>query len=250
MKLLIRSVCTLMALASISVYQSIPLYGQSTFSATVQQLQRTGVPGSEIVFDVAVRNNSASEITLSFVRRGSTLPSGWESALCVGNACFPSSIDSIALSPAFGMTPLAPGDSCPFSLHVYTTAQTGSGTVRVLIRSGRGDADTLGLQFSASTSSSAVSNNDAEAVPGIILSSYPNPFNPSTTLTWSMDHTANVTVSVFDLLGRWVSTPVHGVLPPGMHRVVFDASGDASGVYIARLMAGNAIRSHLMVRAK
>lgn len=240
----------LITLTMLSVCHTGHLHAQSTFSATVPQTVRTGLPGSEIVFDVSIRNISGSEITLSFVRHGSILPAGWESALCVGAACFPSSIDSIALSPAFGLNPLAPGDSCAFSLHFYTTSSAGSGTVRVLIRSGRGDADTLGLLFTGSTVGSAVREPEVQVASEIILSSYPNPFNPSTTLTWTMDHEAYVTLSVFDLLGHELATPVHDVLRAGTHRVVFDASEHASGVYIAQVRTGAMAVSRLIVRTK
>jgi hypothetical protein len=224
---------------------------QSTFSAAVPHVQRTGTPGSDVVFDVTIRNISTSDITLSFVRRGGTVPAGWESALCVGAACFPSSVDSIALSPAFGLNPLSPGDSCAFSLHVYTTPLAGSGTVRVLIRSGRGDADTLGLQFTASTLQSAVISRDGQAAPGIVLSSYPNPFNPSTTISFSVPSTGRAVLRVYTILAEEAGTLFDGIVEAGRtYSAVFTANAMSSGVYICRLTAGGKTETRRMMMVR
>ncbi len=67
---------------------------------------------------------------------------------------------------------------------------------------------------------------------------YPNPFNPMTTLQFAIPQRAHVTLRVFDLLGREVSTLVDKALGPGAYKVVFDAEDLPSGVYLYRLTAG------------
>ena len=69
---------------------------------------------------------------------------------------------------------------------------------------------------------------------------YPNPFNPSTTISFTIPTEANVRLEVFDLLGRVVKTLVEGNLPAGRHQVVWDgrtSTGEraSSGIYFARL---------------
>jgi len=64
---------------------------------------------------------------------------------------------------------------------------------------------------------------------------YPNPFNPTTTIRFSIPHRAHVTRKVFDVLGREVATLVDGELNPGEHSVVFDAKDLPSGMYFFRL---------------
>ncbi|MER3524967.1 MAG: hypothetical protein C4326_13190 [Ignavibacteria bacterium] len=63
----------------------------------------------------------------------------------------------------------------------------------------------------------------------------PNPFNPATTICFSLPHREYVTLKVFDLLGREVATLVDGELNPGVHSLVFDAKDLPSGVYFYRL---------------
>jgi hypothetical protein len=60
---------------------------------------------------------------------------------------------------------------------------------------------------------------------------YPNPFNPTLTAVVSMPAAAELNVQVFNLLGQRVATLVEGQRPAGHHRIVFDGSALASGVY-------------------
>lgn len=66
---------------------------------------------------------------------------------------------------------------------------------------------------------------------------YPNPFNPTTTIVYSVPYQTDVTISVYDLLGRRVALLVNEPRQQGTYTVNWDASGVASGVYIYRMEA-------------
>jgi len=83
-----------------------------------------------------------------------------------------------------------------------------------------------------------------------LLGNYPNPFNPTTTINFSLGSSDNVKLSVYDLSGRLVSTLVDGSREAGTHAVSFDASGLASGVYVYRLTAGAQTASAKMILSK
>ncbi len=79
---------------------------------------------------------------------------------------------------------------------------------------------------------------------------YPNPFNPSTTLSYSLGRTGPVHLAVYDLSGREVAVLVDRTQPAGRHEVTFDAGSLASGVYLSRLTAGGDVHLHKMVLIK
>jgi hypothetical protein len=67
---------------------------------------------------------------------------------------------------------------------------------------------------------------------------FPNPFNPSTTIPFTLKTRCFVTLRLFDGLGREVATVAQGNLDAGRHTVTIDASALPSGVYFYRLEAG------------
>ena len=66
---------------------------------------------------------------------------------------------------------------------------------------------------------------------------YPNPFNASTTIKYDIPMTSYVTLKVFDVLGREVTSLVNEVKQPGTYAVRWNASELGSGVYFYRLQA-------------
>jgi hypothetical protein len=72
----------------------------------------------------------------------------------------------------------------------------------------------------------------------IFASVHPNPFNPMTTVGYTLPEKAHVQLTVYDMLGREVATLVNGWREAGAHEVMFDGSNQASGIYIYRLRAG------------
>jgi hypothetical protein len=65
---------------------------------------------------------------------------------------------------------------------------------------------------------------------------YPNPFNPSTTIRYELPHAAQVTLTIYDLLGREVAALVDDYTQSGSHEVVWDAGSFPSGIYFAQLV--------------
>lgn len=83
-----------------------------------------------------------------------------------------------------------------------------------------------------------------------LLQNYPNPFNPSTTIRFSLPQREQVTLKVFDVLGREVATLVDGELSAGEHSVVYNTKQLSSGVYFYRLRAGNFVQQKKMEMVK
>ena len=71
------------------------------------------------------------------------------------------------------------------------------------------------------------------------LAAHPNPFNPATTITFSLPRETAVTLDVFDPRGRRVATLIDGHLPAGEHEATWDATDLPSGTYLYRAIAGS-----------
>jgi hypothetical protein len=83
-----------------------------------------------------------------------------------------------------------------------------------------------------------------------LLPNRPNPFNPITTISYSLDRTARVKLTVWDLAGRLVATLRDEDEVAGNHYFAFDAAGIPNGVYIYRLEAGERVVARKMVLLK
>ncbi|MDZ7720095.1 MAG: T9SS type A sorting domain-containing protein [Balneolaceae bacterium] len=83
-----------------------------------------------------------------------------------------------------------------------------------------------------------------------ITQNYPNPFNPTTNIEFSLTEQKDVTVEVYDRIGRKISTLVDDQLGRGFHTVQFDGTGLASGVYFYRIVTDQAAITRKMVLVK
>jgi|GEM_PF-2399550 len=80
---------------------------------------------------------------------------------------------------------------------------------------------------------------------------YPNPFNPSTTLNFSLPEKRRITLKVFNDLGQEVAVLLDKQdMSSGTHHVTFDADGLSSGMYLVRLEAGDKVVSQRIILLK
>ncbi|WP_103665104.1 DUF1501 domain-containing protein [Gracilimonas amylolytica] len=96
------------------------------------------------------------------------------------------------------------------------------------------------------------SNGTDPSIPGTfkLEQNYPNPFNPTTTISFSLPASTRVKLEVFDIQGRRINVLLNSELSAGSHRVRFDASRLASGVYLYKLDAGQFSESKTMTLIK
>ena len=83
-----------------------------------------------------------------------------------------------------------------------------------------------------------------------LLPNYPNPFNPTTMIQFTIVNRQWISLTVFDVLGREIATLVNEERQPGTYLVKFDGSRVASGVYLYRLIAGDVTQTRRMMVLK
>ena len=83
-----------------------------------------------------------------------------------------------------------------------------------------------------------------------LSNNYPNPFNPSTKISYTIPERCNVTLVVFDLLGSEVAELVNGEIEPGTYDITFNASQLSSGIYFYRFQGGDFVETKKMMLLK
>lgn len=83
-----------------------------------------------------------------------------------------------------------------------------------------------------------------------IAQNFPNPFNPATTIRVTIPRTQEITLRIYDLLGREVQTIYQGSIEAGFHDLRFNARNLSSGVYIYQLLSEDGIKTKTMTLIK
>ena len=96
-------------------------------------------------------------------------------------------------------------------------------------------------QFTLSVYGTLAAAEDDDILPERLTlhSAYPNPFNPSTIISFDLSDADMVSLDIFDLNGKQVSSLISEYMIPGSHQISWNPGNLSSGVYIAKLSAGN-----------
>ncbi len=125
-----------------------------------------------------------------------------------------------------------------------------SGTVPVIFRARVRDSQGKYSSWSKIYRTTVMSPDNVDGISSegsdryTLNTNYPNPFNPSTTISFFLPEVTHVRLSIFDVVGREVRRLADGLMPRGMHAITWDGTTHmgkraASGVYLYRLRAGS-----------
>ncbi len=84
----------------------------------------------------------------------------------------------------------------------------------------------------------------------LLYDNYPNPFNPSTKISYAINHTGDVSLRVYNVLGKEVASLWSGHQQAGNYQFTFDSTGLQSGVYFYRLQVNNVSQTKKMIVLK
>lgn len=141
---------------------------------------------------------------------------------------------------------ILPGEKIDFT---FRTNSNGIGNIRYILKStGRYEEGTTKFtkQFGANL-------NSEEIIPGKtgLIGNYPNPFNPQTTIKYSLSEEVKVKISIYNMLGQRVKILVDEYQSAGYKTIVWDGLDEhghpvSSGVYISKFVAGDYVQSRKM----
>lgn len=83
-----------------------------------------------------------------------------------------------------------------------------------------------------------------------IFTSYPNPFNPSTTIRFLMIEKMSISLKIFDIRGNLIQTLLDDNLEKGIHEIQWNGSTNPSGIYFGAIQYGNRIITKKLILLK
>ena len=83
-----------------------------------------------------------------------------------------------------------------------------------------------------------------------MVSASPNPFNPQTNISFSLQDASNIDLSVYDVSGRLTAKLVEGYYNSGNYEVSFNAEGKSSGIYFAVLKTSYDVKTVKLLLVK
>lgn len=214
------------------------------FTINIHNIYLVDTLGSEIIFEIDLINNSSQEISVSVIRNELSIPESWSSSLCF-DLCFAPHLDSISTTTDYGSSPLSGGESRAFSLHVFPMDTDGEAKVQLKFVNDQNSSEQYTEEFIAATALISVDDENTKNIDYRLMQNYPNPFNPSTIINYTIaaknGSSEFVSLKIFDVLGREVSTLVNKVQTSGNYTVKFDSKNNSipSGVYFYELKTDN-----------
>jgi hypothetical protein len=142
------------------------------------------------------------------------------------------------------------------NLTVSSTALAGTRTITVTNSGSGGGSAMMQGGFTVGTGTATFVEQISSSVPSAfgLEQNYPNPFNPTTRIQYSLARPAQVTLTVYNIIGNVVTTLVNGFQEAGIYSVQFGSSelafGVPSGVYFYRLEAGSFVATRKLVLVK
>ena len=111
-------------------------------------------------------------------------------------------------------------------------------------------ADSKGIGIEAEVQTYDISFSNELPIKTELTDAYPNPFNPSSTINYGLKNEGQVEIMVYDATGRLVEELVNQHQAAGYHSITWNASNQASGMYFAKMIAGDVVQTQKLVLLK
>jgi len=93
-------------------------------------------------------------------------------------------------------------------------------------------------------------NDDLEITNYKLLNAYPNPFNPTTVIGFTVETYCNLSLHIYNVNGKLIETLTHGIIESGYHEVTWDASQYPTGIYFVKLISDQFTKTQKLMLVK
>jgi len=206
---------------------------------------------STIRFDGLIYNLSSDVVHITILRAVNDIPQNWNSSMCIGMSCYSPSTDSIAIE-------ISEGDSASCGLSIQINGE-GEGVIKLHFYNIDDTSDSANVDISInSTPTVFIHENESEKVlvkKFALGSNYPNPFNPTTKISYVLKESGTVNLSIYDMRGRLINAVFNGNQNLGYHVVDWNGRDGlgrpvSSGTYFYTIKAENQVYTKKMTLLK
>ncbi len=216
-------------------------------------LELTHIPDSVVVntnYEIdATVSNPGPDLVESVVLKYAIPANTTVNSVNVSNGNY--SMDGDTITITFGNMVAGQMSTIKMSLN---SSQIGTETNNFLLTTPTSDANPLNNIISKDvaivTVVSGVSSENTLPLQYELSNNYPNPFNPTTTIRFTLQQAGNTKLQIFNVLGQLVKTLVNGYYQAGRYSLKVNASNWASGVYLYRIESGNFTQVKKMILLK
>ena len=132
-----------------------------------------------------------------------------------------------------------------------------TGTWTIIATDGTHDVSATNGPFTLTIDGSKLDVNESDLIPEIFAlhANYPNPFNPTTTISYDLPEQAQITLGIYDLLGKQIKTLINQSQDAGNKIVMWDGTDNlgrqvSAGVYLYQIQAGEFSQTRKMLLLK
>ena len=239
-ELLVRAIC----LMALSFLMGNDFTRNSSFQFIYENTEIHSSNDSTIRFDGLIYNLSNDVVHITIMRTVNDIPQDWNSSMCIGMSCYSPSTDSITVE-------ISEGDSASCGLSIQINGQ-GEGAIQLHLFNIEDMSDSTNVDINInSTPMVSIHDNvpDKDLVEKFALgSNYPNPFNPSTLISYVLVKSEMVKLSIYDMRGRLVSILFEGRQNSGYQAINWNGTDGrgghvSAGSYIYTIQVGDEVRA-------
>ena len=200
------------------------------------------------VFYGSIINNSSENINIQILRAENVTNLGWTSSICIGSLCYNNWVDSVNVN-------IVNGDSADFSIYVWTNGE-GNDSLSFTFYDLNTPDENIDLKLFASThlliSSFDLGNN---SIDNTRINVFPNPFNSSLKIEYTLKRASFISVNIYDLKGRLVSSIFKGYRGSGENYISWNPTKGnnvikSSGFFICRIDIDGTFKSKKILYLK
>ena len=147
--------------------------------------------------------------------------------------------------------PVPPADTVLVSVDISgLSAGDYTGNIIITALGAGGSPDTVYVTLHIEASGMQSFRRDEMPTEFALLPACPNPFNPITTINYEVPINSQISIDIYNILGKKVATLFDGNQQPGHHTITWDASDVSSGIYFCQLQANDFIAVKKMILMK